>query len=136
MCGADRIDEWHRELEKLLQIDAAGSDARRQLVAVDVLHRHEVLAVGLLYRVHGDDVGMIEGGDRLGFSLETLLLLGAQAEVRRQDLQRHASAEPSVLGQVDFPHAASPERLEDVVVTERAANHRPLADCENPRRIC
>ncbi len=42
----------------------------RQGLAVNELHRDEMDAVGFFHGVDCDDVGMVERGDGLGFSLE------------------------------------------------------------------
>jgi len=62
------------------------------------------------------------GGSR--FLEEARLAIGVLGELRRQDLQRHGSAESGVAGPVDDPHAALAELLLDLVVLEGLPDHR------------
>src|SRR6185436_6433065 len=76
----------------------------------------------------GDDVRVIERGDRLRFALEALPVGGIGGEDRRQQLQRHAAVQPQVLGGEDFPHPALAQGFADPVVADRLAGVHQSTD--------
>lgn len=82
--------------------------------AVDELHGQEGAALVLAVLVERADVGMVERADgpRL---VEEPQRRGAVGVIV-QHLERHAAAEPGVLGEVHGPHRAAAERPEDPVV--------------------
>ncbi len=61
--------------------------------------------------VHMDDVGVPQGGDRLGFGGEAPSQVLVFTEVRVEDLDRHRDVERRVPAEVDLGHAPAPERL-------------------------
>ena len=71
----------------------------------------------LLDGVDGDDAGMIEGGEGLGFALESREAFGVVPERGRQDFQRDVAAELRVGGAIHLAHAACAELLQDLIVT-------------------
>ena len=77
--------------------------------AVEELHDEEGAAVVLADVVDGADVGMIQGGGRLGFAAETLQRLGILREIFGEEFEGHEAAEARVLGLVDDTHAAAAE---------------------------
>ena len=87
--GGQGVGERHGDLQELLERQAPGRDELREGLALDVLHGEEACAVGLFDRIDGDDVGMVEGGDRLDLAFEAGEALGVLGEGRRQRLQRH-----------------------------------------------
>ena len=91
--------------------------------AVQKLHGDERLAVLLADFVDGADVGMVQGGGSLGFTLEALQCLGVSGHFVGQELQRNETAEVGVLGLVDHTHAAAAELLDDAVVRDGLADH-------------
>ena len=121
--GGDGVGEWHGDLEELLERQPFARDELRKGLALDVLHGEEALAVGLFDRIDGDDVGMVEGGDRLDLALEAGEAVGILGERRRQGLQRDLAVQTLVLGKVDDPHAALTELGEDPIMPDRAADH-------------
>ena len=68
--------------------------------------------------VDGQDVGVVEGGDGVGFLLEALEAVGVRGDVVREDLEGDVAPEPGVPRAVDRPHAAGPEKLGDLVRPE------------------
>lgn len=72
VCGGQSIDQRHTDLEKLTKRHAAARNQLGERPAAHELHRDEGQAIGFLERVDRDDVRMIEGGDCLGFALESL----------------------------------------------------------------
>ena len=62
--------------------------------------------------VEGADVGMVEGGDGVGFLLE------AAGEADQRSLNGDVAVEARVASAPDFAHAPFADRREDFVVTE------------------
>ena len=76
--------------------------------------------------VERDDVGVIEGGGRPGFLLESRDAVRVRRHDRRQDLDRDFAMQARVVRPIDLAHAAFAQFIEDAVWTEFFANHRVL----------
>ncbi len=103
---SDGVCKRNRELEELAQREPVFGQKLRQGLPLHELHGDEVDPVCLFDGVDGNDVGVIECGDRFGFSSETSPALFALGKLRRQDFQRHLAVQLGVLGQIDFSHPA------------------------------
>ena len=68
-----------------------------------------------------ENVRMGQLGDRLGFALEAGQAVGVLGQRLGQDLDRHVSIKPLVVGPVDLSHAARAERRGDLVRTDLRA---------------
>ena len=97
-----------------------GPTRRGERFASNEGHGQEVGAVDLADVVDGADVGVLEGGGRLGLADEPG---GGGRAVAGQagDLEGDRAVEDCVVGQVDGPHAAGPERGADPVAAEPGA---------------
>ena len=71
--------------------------------------------------VDGEDVGMIQGGNRPGLLLEAVEAVEAWIAVGGDDLDRDVAAEAGVSGTVNLAHPSRPERGQKFVWTETAA---------------
>ncbi|MEE8138790.1 MAG: hypothetical protein V3T81_07985 [Thermoanaerobaculia bacterium] len=118
--------QGRRPLQRLLDRDRTPGDPLGQGVALDQLQDEEGLPVGLLQAVDRGDVGMVQGGQELGFPLEASQSLGVLRQPLRQGLDRHLPVEPRVPGPVDHAHPPCPDLLEDLVVGDRAPVHNPV----------
>src|SRR5207245_4219347 len=68
---------------------------------------------------------MIEGGEDLGFTLETRHAIGIERRRVGQDLYRNAATELGVARAIHFAHPACAERRDDFVEAESPAGlHR------------
>ena len=88
---------------------------RRQVLAVDVLHRQEVLPVDLADVVDAADVRMRELPRDADFGEEALAADRIARQRARQELQRDRLSELEVVGAVDLAHAAAAEQADDAV---------------------
>src|SRR5271156_2956512 len=86
--------------------------------AVQKLHGDEGFAALIVNLVDGANVGMIQRGGGLGFTLETAKRLRIFRYVVRQELQRDKPAEFYVLSLVNHTHAAATEFFDDPVVRD------------------
>ena len=129
----ERGPEHHRliavrhQLGRVVRVDAVGTLPVRQHAlergTVDVLHRDEVVSVGLAERVDLDDVRMSEpgrGGRLATEALDRLRVAPADAE---EHLQRHAAIERDLVGFVDDAHPAASDLADDLEISDLV--HRP-----------
>jgi hypothetical protein len=73
--------------------------------------------------VDGADIGVVQCGCSLSFSLEASQRLGVSGYFFGQELQRDKSVEGYVLGLVDHTHAATAQLLDDAVVRDGLVDH-------------
>ncbi len=108
--GGDlRGDGEHPRLRPRFRVERLGERPPR-----DELHRDVVHAVGVTGFVHGDDVGVIEGGRSARVPHQALAPLLVRQRARLKDLQRDVTAEPLVNGGIDDAHAAGAELALDL----------------------
>ena len=98
-------------------------DAVLQRRAVQKLHDDERLPILLPDLMDGADIGVIQCGSSLSFSLEASQHLGVFGYFFEQKLQRDKSVEGYVLSLVDNAHAATAQLLSDAVVRDGLADH-------------
>ena len=87
-------------------------------------HNDEVRAVDLVNAIDRDDVGVTEGRRGLGFLDKPPPAVRIGDLRRRQNLECHDAVQLPVADFVDHTHAAFAEQLDDLVLFERATNHR------------
>src|SRR5712671_468713 len=73
----------------------------------------------------GADVGMIQSGSGLRFSLEPRQGLRVSGHVIRQELQSDETVKTGVLSLIHNTHAATAQSLEDAVMRKGDFNKRP-----------
>ena len=71
--------------------------------------------------VDRDDARVVERGRRLGFDDEAPEPLFVADEPRREDLQRDASLEGEILGEIDLAHASRSQGAHDPIVGDPVA---------------
>lgn len=121
--GADGVGQRDGQLEQARERHAVLGNQLRQRLPLDELHGEEVHVAGLLDRVDGDDVGVVERGDGLGLALEALAALAVGADRGWEHLEGDAAVEVRILGRVDLAHAAVAEGARDPVVVQRQPDH-------------
>ena len=98
----------------------------RQVLAVDVLHRQEMLPVDFAGVVNPADVGVGDLARGPHLVEEALETLGLRVESWRQELEGDRLPELEVVGPVDFPHAPPPQQADDAVAAgEHDARKEP-----------
>ena len=98
-----------------------------QSLAVEKFHRDEGFAVRFADIVNRADVGMVQGGGGLGFSLETREGLRIFRDVVRQEFQRDETMQADVFGFVHDAHAATAEAFQDAIVGKSLVEERVVA---------
>jgi len=97
---------------------AAASEPAIERLALEVLHHDVRATVGVIAEVeHLDDPGVADRRHRAGLVEEPVDDVRARAQRGQQDLDRGAPPEQRVLPEVDHPHAALAQLLDDLVAT-------------------
>ena len=113
--AAQRLDaelDRHRHRERPLAAEAVA-----HVLPLDVLPDHVEAAVGQPREVVEDgDVGVLDLGGEAGLAQEALLRRGVGGEVLAQDLDHPQLLQVDVAHEVDLPHAAAPQALDDLVL--------------------
>ena len=110
------------ELERLVRWQPADApQQRREILAVDVFHREEVLAAGFGDVVHAAHVRMGDLPRQPNFLMEAREPVGAIRDLLRQEFQRDRLSELQVFRSIDFAHAAATQQADDAVA---AGQHR------------
>ena len=115
-AGHCRPDARH-----LIERQAAPVDQGVQRLARDQLHRQEVRVAVLFDRVNGDDVRVVQRGQRARFAPEPLDAIGVGGHVRGKDLEGDVAPERGIRRPVDRAHAAAADEALDRVAAEARA---------------
>jgi hypothetical protein len=81
-----------------------------QSFALYVLSSDEVLTVLFTNLINGQDVGMIERGSGVGFTLEAAEVHLVLCQSSRKQFDGDLATEAGVIGEVDLSHAALADR--------------------------
>ena len=84
----------------------------------DELHGVEQHAVMIAEIEDGDDIGVVQPGGGARLVAEATAVLLIVAELRVQDLERHAGRQRLALGLVHDPHAAPADEPDDPIIAE------------------
>ena len=76
----------------------------------------EPLIALVLQPVDGRDVGVIQGGEELGFTLEASQSVLVSGEVLRQNLDRHVTIQLRIPRPIHLARGARAERLENLIM--------------------
>jgi len=119
--GGHAGTELARDLDRFVLRNAADpAEQRREVLAVDVLHREKPPAVGVAEIVEAADVLVrhLARDAQLVVELREPRRIGGGA--LGQELQRDRLIEREVVGAVDLAHAAAPQQADDA---EAAGEH-------------
>jgi hypothetical protein len=129
--AADSIGKRNRDIQQLAQRKPVPRQHLRKRTTFDQLHRDEVDAVRLLDGMDGDDVGVAEGGDGSGLTLETRPPLWIGCRFFRQDLEGDPALQLGVLGDIDLAHSTLAQGGHHLIVRESFSNHRHVPQTFN-----
>ena len=107
-----------------------------QRLATAIGHGNERTTFPFADLVDGFDVRVIEGACCLSFTNETLLGMRIRSGAFVEEFECHLPVESEILGEVDGPHAARPERFENAVVRDGRSQHEECAGFYLPRSGC
>ncbi len=119
-----RIGNLDGQRQNQLGFKGTAGNAVLQGEAVQKLHGDERLSIVLGDFVDGADVGMVEGGGCLCFTLEAGQGLGISGQFIGKKLQRYETMQREVFRLVDDAHPAAAEFLHDSVVRDGLTDHR------------
>ena len=119
-----RVSDLRAHPQSPLRAERPIMDQRLQVAALDVAHRHKQVAVTVSGLVDRDDVRVVEARRQLRLSQKTLPKPVVQGERRRQQLERHRTAQARVLAQVDDAHPAAAQQPLDPVPEQFAVSRK------------
>src|SRR3954452_12773646 len=93
-------------------------------VAIQKLHGNESLAVFFANVVNRADVGMVERGCSLSFTLEAAERLRIAGHFVGQEFQSYKTVQPGVLSFIDHSHPAATELFDNAVMRNGLFDHR------------
>jgi len=109
--------------------DVSGGLARRQrtaadeagqILAFDIIHREERLALDVADFVDGDDVGVPQAGGGLGLAMEAFNSLPAGERAQQEHLHGDDPVQADLAGAVNNPHPAVGDLFQQFIVAEGA----------------
>ena len=115
--AVERIGQLAGVAKHLIDRQGAPFEARRQRLALDVLHHQEVGPVLFAHVVEDADVGVAQGGDGAGLTLESLSHVRPVGQMRRQHLDGDDPVQARVTGLVDLAHPTRAHLRQDLVRT-------------------
>ena len=140
MGRADGIADLESDLEQARKGESLPFDGRPQRFTGDVLHHHEREILGIIDRMYGDDIGMIEGrgGASLPHQAHAGRLVGCCRSGQRFD--RNQPSQLLVFGLVHHAHAALTDLFHDAVMQDDLSRfqrqHETASDSKAYQRAC
>jgi hypothetical protein len=123
MSIVERIRDRNGDFKQLVDIERPSDDQVSQGLTIEELHRNKRLIVVLADLIDGTDIGVVQGGRGLGFTLEPVQCLAIAGKFFWQELQRDKAMQSCVFGLIDHAHPATAEFFEDAVVRNGLADH-------------
>ena len=108
-----RLVEWQTAFPRRNHVSE-----RRPL---DQLHHDRAHLAGVFEAVHVRDVGVVQGGQHLGFTGKARQPIGIVGDGGEQHLERHVALQLRVTRPVHLAHAARSEGCQDLVGAESCA---------------
>ena len=118
-----RVGHLPGDVHGLAHGERAMGDARREDLALDVLHHQEVGALVLADVVDGGDVGGPQRRGGPGLGQQARAPFRVRLAGRGQELERDLASQPRVFGEVDLAHAARAQALAHAIVLDGGADH-------------
>ena len=118
MRGRKRGCDLRGDIERLAEPQACPLQSQSQRLAIDKLHRNEMLPINFINLINVSDVRMIERCGRLCFLHKAPHAIFISDNVSGQNFQRHFAIELRVLREIHFPHSARADLRADFIATE------------------
>jgi hypothetical protein len=96
------------DADRLIDGNRASFDAISECWPFHQLHYQSASAPGIFQSVDRGDIGMIEGGEDLGFALETRHAFGITGKGFWQNLDSYITAKLGITGTVNLPIPPAP----------------------------
>src|SRR5208337_1258240 len=121
--GVERVRDLDTERQQGFNFQRTTCDTLLQRLPVQKLHGDEGLPLSLPDLMNRADIGMVQCGRGLRFSLEASQCLRVSGDLVRQKLQGNKTMEGYVLSLIDHAHPATAQLLNDAVVRDSLADH-------------
>src|SRR5690349_5516472 len=109
MGASERRGDLQGDLRRTIPAESATLDMREERLAGDVLHHQVGETIELAEVGDLDDVAMVDPIDGARLAEKTLAVIGVEAEILAEDLDRAQTIDHHVTRQVDRRHAARTE---------------------------
>ena len=123
MSGIESVGNFDGQRENQFRFQRTPADAVLQRHAVEILHGDEGPAFALVNFVYDADVGVIQCGCGLRFTLKTGQSLGITGNLFGQELEGYKTMQACVFGLVNHTHSAAAEFFDDPIVGDGLADH-------------
>src|SRR5262245_59187361 len=124
MCGHQGGGHLNRDVERLGDREALFPQALPQRLTIDEFSADKVRVLKLADLIDGNDVGMIEGRRRVRLLLKAAHPFPVLGYVCEQELEGYLAAQPLVLRQVYFAHAARAQMGKYLVLTDALSHNQ------------
>jgi len=122
MCRLEPFGDLHHQGRQSVQRHARpASQDRRQVFTLEQLHDDEGVPFFDPDLVHGDHVGVAEGGQCLGLAEQSC---GIGPAAAREHLDRDLAQQELIDARIDGSHAPAADELGDPVATVALPHHR------------
>ena len=118
MRVVNRLGDHHDVARRLLRGQWPVAHELGQVLALDVIHREEMVPVMHADLMDGDDIGMLERRRRRRFHPKTTDELARGKLAANDQLQRHLPSEAALTRAIDDAHSAPGNFIEQFVITE------------------
>src|ERR1022692_3558514 len=123
VSSVQRIRDLDSERQDQLGLQRATRHSLLERRPFQILHDDEGLPLLLPDFMNRADIGMVQCGRGLRFSLEASQCLRVSGDLFRQELQGNKTMEDYVLSLIDHAHPATAQLLDDLVVRDSLADH-------------
>ena len=113
-----RIGDRNGDSQHLAEAHTVPRNERIEALPAHVLHHDEIVAVGRLDLVDGDDVRMIEGRGGVGFLDKPAAAILVADAIGRQYLDGHLTIQTRIASAIDLAHPSCADEREDLVRPE------------------
>ena len=113
MGELQRIAQWRHDGQRLLRRELSRSQKLPKICTVHKFHEQIIKPARLPEVVNGDDVRMVQRGQRLGLAGEPLGELRVPHALRREQFQRDEAVQGFLPRLVNHAHAAAPETFQN-----------------------
>ena len=114
--GVQRVRHLNRQIQQAIQFHRRPGDHVLQRAAIQEFHGDERFSIRLADVVNRADVGVIQRGSGLRFSLKARESLRVFRHIIGQEFQRNETVQPRVLSLVDDTHASAAEAFHNAVM--------------------
>src|SRR5215469_174430 len=123
MRGIQRVGNLDRQQNEQIVIQGYASNLVLQYDAIDELHGDKGLPIELSDVINGANIGMVQGGGSLCFTLEASQGQRIASNIVRQEFESDETMQARVLGLINHSHSATTQLLDDPVVRDGLIDH-------------